>query len=62
MRLFSHYQPNSPLDLSNPHLCLASGAKINLFLHIIGKRHDGYHELQTVFRHLDWHDQLKFWV
>jgi len=27
--------------------------KLNLFLHVLGKRHDGYHELQTVFRLID---------
>lgn len=33
-------------------------AKINLFLHVVGRRDDGYHELQTVFRLLDFHDTL----
>ncbi|HEY8353902.1 MAG TPA: 4-(cytidine 5'-diphospho)-2-C-methyl-D-erythritol kinase [Methylophilaceae bacterium] len=33
-------------------------AKINLFLHVTGRRADGYHELQTVFRLLDFHDTL----
>lgn len=37
-----------------------SPAKINLFLHIVGKRADGYHHLQTVFRLLDWGDYLHF--
>lgn len=37
-----------------------SPAKINLFLHITGKRADGYHDLQTVFRLLDWGDCLHF--
>ncbi|MGP5407755.1 4-(cytidine 5'-diphospho)-2-C-methyl-D-erythritol kinase [Psychrobacter celer] len=37
-----------------------SPAKINLFLHITGKRTDGYHDLQTVFRLLDWGDSLHF--
>ena len=37
-----------------------SPAKINLFLHITGKRSDGYHNLQTVFRLLDWGDYLHF--
>lgn len=39
-----------------------SPAKINLFLHITGKRADGYHNLQTVFRLLDWGDYLHFTV
>lgn len=44
-----------------PTLTQFSPAKINLFLHITGKRADGYHELQTVFRLLDWGDSLRFW-
>nr|WP_241878631.1 4-(cytidine 5'-diphospho)-2-C-methyl-D-erythritol kinase [Psychrobacter sp. PraFG1]UNK05168.1 4-(cytidine 5'-diphospho)-2-C-methyl-D-erythritol kinase [Psychrobacter sp. PraFG1] len=43
-------------------LSLFSPAKINLFLHITGKRADGYHNLQTVFRLLDWGDTLEFLV
>ncbi len=39
-----------------------SPAKLNLFLHITGKRADGYHNLQTVFRLLDWGDYLHFSV
>jgi 4-diphosphocytidyl-2-C-methyl-D-erythritol kinase len=39
--------------------CLAP-AKINLFLHITGRRPDGYHTLQTVFQLLDWGDTLHF--
>lgn len=33
-------------------------AKINLFLHVVGRRADGYHLLQTVFRFLDHGDEL----
>ncbi|NLA68503.1 MAG: 4-(cytidine 5'-diphospho)-2-C-methyl-D-erythritol kinase [Gammaproteobacteria bacterium] len=33
-------------------------AKLNLFLRITGRRMDGYHELQTVFRILDWGDTV----
>lgn len=39
--------------------CLAP-AKLNLFLHITGRRPDGYHALQTVFQFLDWGDTLHF--
>jgi 4-diphosphocytidyl-2-C-methyl-D-erythritol kinase len=35
-------------------------AKINLFLHIIGRRPDGYHLLQTAFQFLDHGDALRF--
>lgn len=35
-------------------------AKINLFLHVVGKRADGYHLLQTVFRFIDRCDVLRF--
>lgn len=37
-------------------------AKLNLFLHITGRRIDGYHELQTVFQFLDYGDELRFTV
>jgi 4-diphosphocytidyl-2-C-methyl-D-erythritol kinase len=37
---------------------LAAPAKLNLFLHVVGRRADGYHLLQTVFRLLDWHDEV----
>jgi 4-diphosphocytidyl-2-C-methyl-D-erythritol kinase len=33
-------------------------AKLNLFLHVVGRRPDGYHLLQTVFRFLDYGDEL----
>jgi 4-diphosphocytidyl-2-C-methyl-D-erythritol kinase len=33
-------------------------AKLNLFLHINGRRADGYHDLQTVFQLLDWGDEI----
>lgn len=35
-------------------------AKINLFLHVIAKRADGYHDIQTVFQFLDFGDDLFF--
>jgi len=41
-------------------LTLPAPAKLNLFLHIIGRRADGYHNLQTVFQFLDYADTLKF--
>jgi len=35
-------------------------AKLNLFLHVVGRRPDGYHLLQTVFRFIDFSDQISF--
>ena len=35
-------------------------AKLNLFLHITGRRPDGYHLLQSVFMLIDWSDTLHF--
>jgi 4-diphosphocytidyl-2-C-methyl-D-erythritol kinase len=37
-------------------------AKLNLFLHITGRRADGYHLLQSVFMLIDWCDRLHFEV
>lgn len=46
---------------SLPHLhhC-AAPAKLNLFLHVTGRRADGYHLLQSVFQLIDFSDQLHF--
>ncbi len=40
----------------------AAPAKLNLFLHVVGRREDGYHLLQTVFRFIDYGDELGFTV
>jgi len=41
-------------------LSLPAPAKLNLFLHITGRRADGYHALQTLFQFVDHGDQLHF--
>ena len=46
--------------MSGSLLTLPAPAKINLFLHITGRRHDGYHLLETVFQLLDYGDELTF--
>ena len=38
---------------------LPAPAKLNLFLHVVGRRPDGYHELQTVFQFLDLADRVR---
>lgn len=35
-------------------------AKLNLFLHVTGRRADGYHELQTLFQLIDLADEITF--
>ncbi len=40
-------------------LTLPAPAKLNLFLHITGRRSDGYHLLQTVFTFLDFADEVR---
>ena len=39
---------------------MQSPAKLNLMLHITGRRDDGYHMLQTVFQFIDLSDQMEF--
>jgi 4-diphosphocytidyl-2-C-methyl-D-erythritol kinase len=49
------------LPVSEPFprgLRLTAPAKLNLWLHVNGRREDGYHLLQTVFHLLDWGDRL----
>jgi 4-diphosphocytidyl-2-C-methyl-D-erythritol kinase len=47
-----------PLGYSNPW---PAPGKLNLFLHIVGRRSDGYHLLQTAFQFIDLCDELSFW-
>lgn len=49
--------PGIPATASGPW---PAPAKLNLFLHITGRRADGYHELQTLFQFLTWVDWLYF--
>lgn len=39
-------------------LDLPAPAKVNLMLHVVGRRDDGYHELQSLFVPIDWSDTL----
>ena len=44
----------------NWHSVYPAPAKLNLFLHVVGRRADGYHLLQTLFRFVDYGDRLSF--
>lgn len=41
-------------------LRVPSPAKLNLFLHIVGRRDNGYHELQSIFQLIDLYDWISF--
>ena len=43
-----------------PAITLKSPAKINLYLKVLGKRPDGYHDIETVFERIDLCDELSF--
>ena len=45
---------------NNTNKIWLSPAKINLFLHVVSKRDDGYHNIQTIFQLLDFYDKLTF--
>lgn len=46
--------------MQDAQLILPAPAKLNLMLHILGRRPDGYHELQTLLQFLDHGDELGF--
>ena len=48
------------MKLSMKQLSCKSFAKLNLCLHIINRRNDGYHELQGIFHVVDLHDTIIF--
>ena len=45
---------------TTPWITVPAPAKLNLMLHITGRRADGYHELQTIFQFLDHGDRLSY--
>ena len=51
---------STPAIPAAAELILPAPAKLNLMLHILGRRADGYHELQTLFQFLDFGDELGF--
>src|SRR5689334_14771740 len=51
--------PDTPLGSATPW---PAPAKLNLCLHIVGRRADGYHLLQSAFQFIDLCDELRFYV
>lgn len=49
--------PGEPLGRPEPW---PAPGKLNLFLHIVGRRPDGYHRLQTAFQFIDLADEIRF--
>ncbi len=46
------------MNIHSVEFCWPAPAKLNLFLHITGRRADGYHLLQTVFQFIDFKDEI----
>lgn len=51
---------SQPPSKDSAQLSLPAPAKLNLMLHIVGRRADGYHLLETLFQFLDYADTLHF--
>lgn len=51
---------SNPAQSRTAQLSLPAPAKLNLMLHIVGRRADGYHLLETLFQFLDYADTLHF--
>ncbi len=52
--------PNNTIDNPPISFDLPAPAKLNLYLHITGRRPDGYHQLETLFQFLDYSDDITF--
>jgi 4-diphosphocytidyl-2-C-methyl-D-erythritol kinase len=54
--------PASSRPAGPPDQVLEAPAKVNLFLEVLGRRDDGYHEIETVMQSVDLSDRLEFWT
>ncbi len=52
----------SAMDVPGATLCVAAPAKVNLFLHVTGRRADGYHTLESLFALVDLADTVTLTV
>jgi 4-diphosphocytidyl-2-C-methyl-D-erythritol kinase len=59
---FIHGKPNEVAVKKQSFIAFPSPAKLNLFLHIVGRMDNGYHQLETVFQFLDYHDTIELKV
>ena len=57
-----HGKFNEVLLNKQAFIAFASPAKLNLFLHIVGRMDNGYHQLETVFQFLDYYDTIELKV
>jgi 4-diphosphocytidyl-2-C-methyl-D-erythritol kinase len=55
IKIYAKITTMNPTTLTCP-----APAKLNLFLHVVGRRDDGYHLLQTLFRFIEFGDTLHF--
>lgn len=62
MRRVAEAAPADAFPASDGWSVWPAPAKLNLFLQITGRRADGYHQLQTLFRLLDWGDVIRLRV
>ena len=51
----------APVPAGPPDLELDAPAKVNLFLEVLARRPDGYHEIETVMQAVDLCDRISFW-
>jgi len=54
--------PSEMMGDAKPDLTLVSPAKVNMFLRIVKRRDDGYHELASLFQTVSLFDTLDFWA
>src|SRR5262245_32018332 len=47
------------LECSARHVAGRAAAKLNLFLEVLGRRADGFHELDTVYHEIDLADEIR---
>lgn len=55
-------RPSAVFGDQPPTLSLVAPAKVNLFLRILRKREDGFHELASLFQTVSLFDDLDFWL